>query len=443
MIARPAEDLSGALEHLPPSGYRALAAVPGFRRIALTGLVSKLPSSMTGLALLLLVSRQHSYAVAGAAVSCAAVGQGLTAPARGRLVDRYARRPVLLSCLGAYLLALGLLVVTARAPGAPVPGLPGSPGLPEVPVLLVLAALSGATTPPVAVMMRAVWHRAAGPAAMGPAMALDSAATGASLVVGPALAGWLGVSVSPLAPFLVVAVLSAGSVWLLTGLPTAPRRAPGRGPRSGMPSGMPSGPLRRLLAADILFVCAVTGMDVVLPRYAQEHGVASYAGWCLGALSLGSVLGSLALGAVPALAKARWHGAAPLLCVFAAGAAVLACAAALSPTAVLLVCPVAGFAVGSVFAALRAAGGDLAPEGRVTETMSWLNTGDLAGGAAGAALFAQVAVADGAGTALAFVPPVVLTAAVVTTTAAASVGSGSSERARSATPGPPPPPASG
>ncbi|WP_277819650.1 MFS transporter [Streptomyces silvensis] len=434
--------------------------MPGFRRIALTGLVSKLPSSMTGLVLLLLVSRQHSYAVAGAAVSCAAVGQGLTAPARGRLVDRYAHRPVLLSCLGAYLLALGLLVVTARAPGAPVPGLPGSPGLPEVPVLpvlLVLAALSGATTPPVAVMMRAVWHRAAGPAAMGPAMALDSAATGASLVVGPALAGWLGVSVSPLAPFLVVAVLSAGSVWLLTGLPTAPRRAPGRGPRSRMPSGMPSGmlsgPLRRLLAADILFVCAVTGMDVVLPRYAQEHGVTSYAGWCLGALSLGSVLGSLALGAVPALAKARWHGAAPLLCVFAAGAAVLACAAALSPTAVLLVCPVAGFAVGSVFAALRAAGGDLAPEGRVTETMSWLNTGDLAGGAAGAALFAQVAVADGAGTALAFVPPVALTAAVVTTTAAAGVGSGSggsssnssnsNERARSATPGPPPPPASG
>nr|WP_225881887.1 MFS transporter [Streptomyces aureocirculatus] len=116
MTVRP-EELTGAPEHPPPSGYRALGAVPGFWRVAVTGLVSKLPSSMTGLALLLLISRHHSYGTAGLAVSCAAIGQGLTAPARGRLVDRYAHRPVLLCCLGAYVPALALLVVTARAPG--------------------------------------------------------------------------------------------------------------------------------------------------------------------------------------------------------------------------------------------------------------------------------------------------------------------------------------
>ncbi len=270
-------------------------------------------------------------------------------------------------------------------------------------------------------MMRAVWHRAAGPAALGPAMALDSAMTGAALVVGPALAGRLGVSVSPLAPFLAVAVLSTGSVWLLAGLPTTLGPAASGGPRPRLfrrARQARSGPLRRLLAADALFVCAVTGMDVVLPRYAQEHGVAAYAGLYLGALSLGSVLGSLALGTVPALTaltvvSARWHRVPLLLCAFAAGACVLACTVPLSPTAVLLLCPVAGFAVGSVFAALRTAGGDLAPEGRLTETMSWLNTCDLAGGAAGAALFAQAAVTGGAGAAPALVPLVAVAAAAV------------------------------
>ncbi|MFD9074954.1 MFS transporter [Streptomyces lasiicapitis] len=376
--------------------------MPGFWPIALTGMASKLAPGMVGLSLLLLISRHHSFGTAGLAVSCAAIGQGATAPLRGRLVDRYPRRPVLLGCLAWYVTAIALLLVVVRGDGPPLP-------------LLTLAAVMGATSPPAAVMMRSVWHQAAGERTLGPAMALDSAMTGAALVIGPALAGWLSVSVSPLAPLLAVASLTAGAVWLLVVLPTTPhpvehQRGQGHGLRP-----LRNAPLRQLLAADALFVCAVTGMDVVLPKYAQEHGAVALSGWLLGALSLGSVLGSLALGGVsgPAALSGRGRRIPVLLCVFAAGAAALAYAALLSPWVVLLVCPVAGLGIGSAFAALRTTGGDLAPEGRVTETMAWLNSVDLAGGALGAAVFAWVAAAEGSGTALLLVPVVAVAAMVV------------------------------
>ncbi|WJV50783.1 MFS transporter [Streptomyces flavofungini] len=390
--ATPADQRAGPGAHRTPSGCRALREVPGFWRIAATGMLSKLPTSMTSLGLLLLISRHHSYGIAGLAMSCAAIGQGLTAPVRGRLVDRRSHRPVLLCCLAGQLGVGTVLVVVVRERGSPLG-------------LLALAALLGACTPPVAVMMRAVGQGAAGHV-VGTAMALDSAMTGAALIVGPALAGWLSVSVSPDAPLITVAVLSAAAVWSLTGLPAAPRPVARRGQGVGAlgPPGLwgplRSAPLRRLLAVDGLFVCAVTGMDVVLPSYAREHGTAAYAGWCLAALSVGSVVGGLVLGAVPALWGGPGRRLGVLLCVFAAGAGALACAARVSPPVVLLVCPVAGLAIGSVFAALRTTGGDLAPEGRITETMSWLSTLDLAGGAVGAAVFAQVAAEAGSGPAL-------------------------------------------
>ncbi len=54
--------------------------VPGFWRMAVIGMASKLAASMTSLSMLLLVSSAYSYGTAGLAVSCSALGQGLTAP---------------------------------------------------------------------------------------------------------------------------------------------------------------------------------------------------------------------------------------------------------------------------------------------------------------------------------------------------------------------------
>ncbi|MFJ2770869.1 MFS transporter [Streptomyces sp. NPDC087300] len=380
-------------------GYRDLLASPSFGRLASVGLASKLPAGMVGLGLLLLVGRDHGYGTAGLAVSGSALGQALTAPLRGRLVDRCAPRPVLLGSLAAHLATVTALVTVAR-------------GHASVAVLLVLAVALGVTTPPVAVMMRSAWHGAAGPRTAGTAMALDSAMTGTALITGPLLASWLSLSVSPVAPFVAVALLISGAVALLVGVvgpPCVPPRPAGAGRLLGP---LTCASLRRLLAVDALFVASVTGIDVLLPVYAQEYGAAAYAGLYLGALSIGSVLGSLALGALPS-GRSGGPGLGALLGVFAAGAGALAVACWVSPTVVLLVCPVAGLAIGSAFGALRTIAGDLAPRGRVTETMSWLSSLDLAGGAAGAALFAYLADAEGSRTTLLFVPAVVTPVALL------------------------------
>ncbi|MEU5952148.1 MFS transporter [Streptomyces sp. NPDC047525] len=396
------------------SGYRDLMDVPGFWRLAAIGMASKLPPSMVGLSLLLLVGRDHSYGTAGLAVSGLAVGQGVTAPLRGRLIDRHAPRPVLLGCLAAYLTATLVLILVVRGGG-------------PVAAILALAAAMGACAPPVAVMMRSVWHRAtdgsaksstdnsSGAGKLATAMALDSSMMGAALITGPVLASWLSLSVSPVVPFVVVALLTAVAVGMLINSPQPPSRSARYGHWLGP---LASAPLRRLLAADALFVMAVTGVDVVLPIYAREYHAAGFTGLYLGVLSVGSVLGSLALGALPRLLSdgpknSRGPKVSLLLCVFAAGTGALASAAGVSPHAVLLLCPLAGLVIGCTFATLRTTGGDLAPDGRVTETMSWLSSLDMAGGALGAAAFAHIAADEGSRTALLLVPAVALLAAVI------------------------------
>ncbi|MGW0908516.1 MFS transporter [Streptomyces sp. NPDC002853] len=386
------------------SSYRELMDVPDFWRLATTGIASKLPPSMVGLGLLLLVGRDHSYGAAGLAVSALAVGQGGTAPLRGRLIDRHAPRPVLLGLLAAHLTAVLLLIMVVRGGGS-------------VAAILALAAAMGASAPPVTVMMRSAWHRSTGGSQgsssggglLATAMALDASMMGAALVTGPVLASWLSLSISPVAPFAVVVLLMAASVGLLInspGRPALPIR-PGRRP---VPPA--SAPLRRLLAADALFVMAVTAVDVVLPIYAQEHQAAGFTGLYLGALSVGSVLGSLVLGAVPKLLS-HSSKVSVLLCVFAAGTGSLALTTRVSPHFMLLVCPLAGLVIGCTFAALRTTVGDLAPEGRITETMSWLSSFDMVGGAVGAAVFAHIAADEGSGTALLLIPGVALLAAAI------------------------------
>lgn len=397
------------------AAYRHLMNVPGFWRLASMGMASKLPSSMVGLSLLLLVAGDHTYGTAGFAVSALAIGQGVTAPLRGRLVDRLAPCPVLLGLLAAYLMAAALLVLVVSGGG--------SAG-----AILALAAAMGASAPPVGVMMRSVWHRSMSSSAdaglLPTAMALDSSMMGTALISGPVLASWLSLSVSPVAPFAVVGLLTAASVGLLVNSPGPPSRSAqstrptqptrsARSARSGHWLGpLTSAPLRRLLAADALFVMAVTAVDVVLPIYAREYHAAGFTGLYLGILSIGSVLGSLALGAVPTLLS---HGRKVfvLLCVFAAGAGALTFASGVSPLAVLLACPLAGLVIGCTFAALRTTGGDLAPEGRITEAMSWLSSFDMVGGAVGAALFAHIAVDQGSRVALLLIPAAALLAAAI------------------------------
>ncbi|WP_441247846.1 MFS transporter [Kitasatospora sp. McL0602] len=370
------------------SDYRELLALPGVSRMVIVSLLSKLPLSMIGLSLLLFIGARHSYATAGLAVSCMAIGQGLSAPIRGRLMDRCSSRLIVTGCLAAYLLVLAALVAAAGS-RRPV-------------LLLVLAALSGITMPPVGIMMRTLWRSVAGERRLVTAMALESAVSDISFITGPAVAAWLFLNVWDVMPFVLFGLLMITAVLLVLSLPPVPLPARRSGARHWA-GPLRSPALRRLLVVHAAFSSMITAVDVVIPVLNAHRGTGAYNGLDIAALSVGSIVGSLALGAAPRL-LARGPKIAVLMGTFAAGTAVLAAASQLSPLALASACPVAGLAYGSTFGALFTAGGDLAPEGCATETQGWLSSVMQGGSALGAAAAARVATDTGSLSVLCAIP---------------------------------------
>ncbi|WP_406276968.1 MFS transporter [Streptomyces sp. NBC_00191] len=369
--------------------YRELMAIPRARRMAAVGLVSKFPINMFAVSVLLLIAPRYSYGTAGIAISAMLIANALTSPLRGRLVDRYPVRVILPLCLTGYLTGIvGLaLSAAARTPWQ---------------VVLAFAALMGCSFPPVSILMRTYWGSIAREKSLVSAMSLEAVMMDLTLISGPLLAAWLSTTVSPVLPFVVGGALMTGAVALMLTLPPAQgrRRPEGSGHWLGP---LRSAALRRVFGAILLFCLTLSAVEVALPLYAQEHRLTSYTGLYLGALSVGSMLGGLTLGARPGL-LARNRRLPLLLVVFLVGAALLALAARASPLIVLLICPVTGIAIGSTFSALFMAGGDLAPKGYENEAQGWAGSLIQVGAAAGAAAGASLAAAYGSATVLALTP---------------------------------------
>src|ERR1700709_346457 len=95
------------------ANYRRVLATPGALLFSATGLVGRLPISMAGLGIVLLVeSGTGSYGAGGAVAATYLVANALCAIVQGRWIDGWGQRRVL-SLLGvAFGVAAVLLVVT-------------------------------------------------------------------------------------------------------------------------------------------------------------------------------------------------------------------------------------------------------------------------------------------------------------------------------------------
>ena len=167
--------------------------------LLVTALVARLPIGINGLAIVLLLQEERgSFGIAGLAVGALALGNGLGTPLMARLVDRAGPGvlAVMATVTGAGLLAL--LAAAADAPSA---------------AIVALAALTGAASPPVSSVMRALYPRLlrGRPELIHGAFALDSVVNELLFIAGPALTAAIAVVASPGAALVV----SAASV--LTG----------------------------------------------------------------------------------------------------------------------------------------------------------------------------------------------------------------------------------
>jgi MFS family permease len=343
--------------------YRSLLAGARARRLALASVLGWLGFGALSLAIVLTVQRAAgSSSAAGVALAGFALGSGVLAPARGRLVDRYGPRRALVPLAqtsGAALLGLALAAEEGAADW----------------LLVALATLGGLTVPPLIASAHVVWPQVVPPEQLPPAYGVQALLGDIGGVGGPGLAGALAALASPSAALIACALLPAAGALLLARLPwPEPARREGRSGALASPG------MRTLVIADFGLYAGLGALEVALPAVAAREGAAASAALPLAAFAAASAVASLVYGARPAAPGRRYVRGAVALTACCVPLAFMDTVWALA--AVLVAAGAAFAAVNvAVFALLDA----VAPKGTGAEALTWLTTAGAAGTALGAA----------------------------------------------------------
>lgn len=366
--------------------YRQVLARPGALAFSGAALVARLPISMVGLGIVLLVEqRTGSYGLAGTVSAVFVLAEAAFAVLHGRWVDHFGQSrvlPLAISVFGAGL-ALMMLAVEQDWPRA---------------LTYVFAAVSGAALPQVGASVRTRWsHLLDEPGEVQTAFALEAVLDEVVFVVGPVLVTLLATSWHPVAG-LTCAMLS-GVVGTFAF--AAQRRTEPPAGRTG-PTG-PRPPMPWRLVLPLALVCLTLGAlfgaaEVTTVAFAEEQGKRWVAGWLLAAWSLGSLVAGLVTGSVAWRsgpdARLRWGSAAMALAM-----APLMFIESVPLMAVVLL--VGGLAIAPTMIGAMTMVEQGVPSSRLTEGMAILHTGIVAGVAPGASIAGFVVDHSGASAAYA------------------------------------------
>jgi MFS family permease len=353
------------------TSYRRLFAQPVLRRLAVADICARLPQGMVSITLLLVAAQHASMTVAGLVVAGYTLGQAVTAPLRGRLADRRGLVPVAVVCGTGYALAL-LASALSRGPAG---------------LLIGTAALAGLVNPPLSPGMRNLWWAHAGARLRQIAFALDAAVFDLAYITGPVLASALATGIVPAAALAVMLALTGAAV-VTVGRPSGRPDAPPD--MRSLFGPLRSAALRELLVTAALANAALSATEVALTAYVRHHHALWASGPLLAEVSIGSILGSLLLGARGAAAGSRQYRRLPrLLAGYTCGLAVLAVAGPYPPLPAVAA-PLAGLCLGPTLATLFGAAASAAPRGAGNQTQAWINS-IMNGGAAGGAALAGFA----------------------------------------------------
>ena len=337
---------------------------------------------MVGLGIVLLVENAtDSYKTAGAVSAVALFSNGLAAIVHGRLLDRLGQARVLAPLITFWGVSLAGLIWSVQE------SLPMG-------VTYTLAVLAGISLPSVGTCVRARWsHVLDKPDEVQTAFALEAVADEVVFIAGPILVTVLATAVHPAAGLgtaLVTGLL--GTLTLASQRSTEPPPHPRvvvRAHRSRMPWAT---------IAPLALVSACIGVlfgsiEVTTVAFAEEVGNKTYAGpllalYALGSLAAGVVTGAIGWQSGP-LIRLRWGSAAMAVAVaplyfidslLVMGAALLLAGLAIAPTLIasLSLCE------------------QVLPPSRMTEGMTFVHTGIVAGVAPGAAIAGAIIDARGA-----------------------------------------------
>ena len=356
--------------------YRQVLGSKEARAFTFAGFAARLPMSMTGLGIVLLISiTSGSYGRAGLVTAVATLTTAVAAPWWGRLIDRVGQAPVLIAATIIYNLSIGALITTVllEAPLA---------------VTLITALGVGLGFSSAGAAVRARWsHRLRGNSLLNTAFAWEAVLDEVVFIVGPVLATFLATAIHP-----ALGLAAGGVVGLLGAFVLAAQRGtePPRAPRHERRSS--TARLSAGLLVPIVFACAALGMlfggmEVVIIAFADEAGVLPYAGvivmaWAGGSLIAGVITGTITWTAGPAK---RFRIGAVLL---ALSLIPLPFVMHPLPTAGLLI--LSGLFIAPTLIASVAVTQAAVPPERLTEALGWTSMGMAGGVGIGAAALGRV-----------------------------------------------------
>lgn len=267
-----------------PNPYVAVLRTRGGPGLSAAGFLARLPLSMAGIALLLLVADiTGSYAIAGAVDATWILANAALAPAIARLVDRRGQARVVGPQLAVHLVGVAVILALAAA---------------DAPLwsLFVAAGLAGAVLPVVGSLVRARWaFLLGGSPLLRTAYAWESVVDEMVFVLGPVLVTFVAVAVGPPAALALTAAIGAvGTVALLAQRRTEPLPAPP--PRERQRSVLRLRGLPVLVAVMALLGVVFAGVEVTVIATARETGQTELAGVVLAAWSISSLASGLVLG---------------------------------------------------------------------------------------------------------------------------------------------------
>jgi MFS family permease len=351
--------------------YVHLMRRPGARAFFVAGIVGRMPISMLGLGIVILIARESgSYGLAGAVSGVAVIAGALTGPIQGRLVDRWGQR--LLILVGTMLCTVGLagLLVAVRA---------DAPSW----LLYVISFVAGGTRPQVGTFVRARWTHLLGRGrALQTAFALEAVGDEVVFIVGPVLVTALATQISPYAALGAAGALGlGGGVWLAALRASDP---PGRGASDGNEKApLPWLSLLLLSIIGLGLGATLGSAEVVTVAFTAAEGQPGMSGVVLAVWALGSLLAGLWYGSV--------HWRAPVERRLLIGTIALAITLAPLPWVgnILVLGAVlfgAGLTIAPTMVAVTACVEEWVPPQRLTEAITWTVTGLLLGVAPGNAV---------------------------------------------------------
>ncbi|MFZ0323885.1 MAG: MFS transporter [Actinomycetes bacterium] len=355
-----------------PNPYRTLLRTPGGPALSGSGLFARLPLSMAGIALLLLiVSITDSYAVGGAVQATWILVEAALAPFLARLVDQRGQWQVVAPQLVVHVLAVTALIVVVST---------------DAPrwTWFVTAAVAGGALPVIGSLVRARWGFLLGSdPLLRTAYSWESVVDEFVFVVGPPAATLMAVALGPSTALAVTIVIgTTGTSLLLLQRSTQPPPRPGvHGAGAGSALRYPG--MVTVIAVMALLGSLFAGIEVAVIATAREAGTTAVAGVVLALWSLSSMVAGLVLGSMhraPRLPLQLLVGTAVLTVLllplpFTHGLAVVG--------AVLLL---AGFAVSPSLIAGFSLVERLVPSHRLTEGLTWVTTGLSVGFALGSSI---------------------------------------------------------